>query len=114
MRTFNINISNVMVGGTKEEIAKIPVFKYRAPAGNNSVDQQMPDVVDDTATHPQESNHTMKRANYFKKIFKRTTEKKQDDLPKTNKYLTIPKVEDAVCTICLSEYEDDELVCKLW
>ncbi|GAA5795571.1 hypothetical protein HPULCUR_000932 [Helicostylum pulchrum] len=43
-----------------------------------------------------------------------TERKPNDSLPKTNKYLTIPKLEDAVCTICLSEYENDELVCKLW
>ncbi|KAI8094715.1 hypothetical protein BDF21DRAFT_409320 [Thamnidium elegans] len=108
MRTFNINISNVMVGGTKEEIAKIPVFKYRAPTTSTAAPSE-PQV---TATQEQQQP-TMKKANYFRRFLK-PNEKEKDSLPKTDKYLTIPKLEDAVCTICLSEYENDELVCKLW
>lgn len=94
MRTFNINVSNVMVGGTKEELSKIPVFKYKA-----NEEQQTESV-----------KPTMKKANYFSRF--RKSHGKENIT--TNKYLTIPKAEDAVCTICLSEYENDELVCKLW
>lgn len=95
MRTFNINISNVMVGGTKEEIAKIPVFKYK------STEEQQP---------TESATPIMKKANYFSKFTKGNSKENVT----TDKYLTIPKAEDAICTICLSEYENDELVCKLW
>lgn len=110
MRTFNINISQVMVGGTKEEIAKIPVFKYRAPITSTTTEPAATANVD----HEQQQQPTMKKANYFRRFLKKPNEKEKDSLPKTSKYLTIPKLEDAVCTICLSEYENEELVCKLW
>lgn len=109
MRTFNINISHVMVGGTKEEIAKIPVFKYRSPITSTTPTEPAAAAVT-TVVQEQQQQPTMKKANYFRRFIR----KPNDSLPKTNKYLTIPKLEDAVCTICLSEYENDELVCKLW
>ncbi|KAI7896267.1 uncharacterized protein EV154DRAFT_492833 [Mucor mucedo] len=94
MRTFNINISNVMVGGSKEEIAKIPVFKYKkSEAGEDE---------ETTGSKP-----VMKKKSYFSKF-------KKEHHVTTDKYLSIPKAEDAVCTICLSEYENDEFICKLW
>ncbi|GAA5808144.1 hypothetical protein MFLAVUS_001528 [Mucor flavus] len=110
MRTFNINISHVMVGGTKEEIAKIPVFKYRAPITSTTAEPAAANVDQEQ----QQQQPTMKKANYFRRFLKKPNEKEKDSLPKTSKYLTISKLEDAVCTICLSEYENDELVCKLW
>lgn len=83
-----------MVGGTKEELAKIPVFKFK----KNDVEEGQ------TTTG---SKPAMKKKSYFSKF------KKEQDVT-TDKYLSIPKAEDAVCTICLCEYENDELICKLW
>jgi hypothetical protein len=107
MRTFNINVSTVMVGGSKEEIASIPVFKYK------SMDDRHDTVsVDEEAAvvEPQ------KKPNYIRRFMHRPTKQNEQvpQQPENLQTLTIPKQEDAICSICLSEYENNELVCKLW
>lgn len=131
LRTFNINVSNVMVGGTKEEIAKIPVFKYKAPpslnepsssSSTNDLEQQgqqqaeiIPKTESSTSRAP-----TAKKSNYIRRFMKRHQKQESNKssttpTPETiNQYLTIPNAEDALCSICLSEYENDEIICKLW
>ncbi|CAO3636506.1 unnamed protein product [Mucor hiemalis] len=114
MRTFNINVSNVMKGGSKEELAKIPIFRFKSTLSDDTptTDQQQ-----QQQQQPQNNNNPrMKKANYFRRLMKRRqSEENIDSKDKVNHpHLTIPKAEDAVCSICLSEYENDELICKLW
>jgi len=48
---------------------------------------------------------------------KRPSYHNNPDQQKQNAHLeaiTIPRAEDAACSICLGEYETDELICKLW
>lgn len=112
MRTFNINVSTVMVGGSKDEIANIPVFRYKAINDNDatSVDEEAAAV----GQWPQKKPSYIRRFMHLNNSKKLS--KQKDQAPQTKKLqtLTIPKQEDAVCTICLSEYETNELVCKLW
>jgi hypothetical protein len=117
MRAFNINVSNVMVGGTKDEISKIPVFKYKAPLSDDLQQQQQQTETVINTTAKKTAEPTMKKASYIRRFMKRHQQKENNisnNSPSINKYLTIPRAEDAVCSICLSEYENDEVVCKLW
>lgn len=120
-----------MVGGTKDEIAKIPVFKYKAPpslnepsssSSTNDLEQQgqqqaetIPKTESSTSRAP-----TAKKSNYIRRFMKRHQKQESNKssttpTPETiNQYLTIPNAEDALCSICLSEYENDEIICKLW
>ncbi|KAI8885962.1 hypothetical protein K501DRAFT_283998 [Backusella circina FSU 941] len=110
MRAFNINVSNVMVGGSKEEIAALPIFKFKGdengitplPSSHNS--EQKPEEI------------KKKKKIGFVNIFKRRQQKQQTDVLEDGKeYESISmRSEDAVCAICLSEYENNELICKLW
>lgn len=81
-----------MVGGTKEEISKIPTFKFK------------------TAAAPAETTNKPSRS-FFNKLFSRHNKagpgEYYDDL-------IISQSEDAVCSICLTEYEDNDLIAKLW
>jgi hypothetical protein len=99
MRAFNINVSNVMVGGSKEEIAALPIFKFKSE--ENGI------------TPVQSSHHSEQKE---EDIFKRRQQKQQTDVVEEGKeYESISmRSEDAVCAICLSEYENNELICKLW
>ncbi|KAL9551084.1 hypothetical protein MBANPS3_004438 [Mucor bainieri] len=119
LRTFSINVTNVMVGGTKEEIAKIPVFKYKATANPTAA----ADEIASTQTSENTNNTTTfttttaKKPSFIRRIMKRPSYHNTSDQQKQHAHLdtiTIPRAEDAVCSICLGEYETDELICKLW
>lgn len=113
MRTFNINVSNVMKGGTKEELAKIPIFKFKS---TESDDTAAPPIGNQQQQSNTDNSATMKKGNYFRRLMKRRQSAKNVDSKDNVNYphLTIPRADDAVCSICLSEYENDELICKLW
>ncbi|KAF1802041.1 hypothetical protein FB192DRAFT_1325716 [Mucor lusitanicus] len=122
LRTFSINVTNVMVGGTKEEIAKIPVFKYKASSPNPTTDDtaQASDSANDANTNTFTTTTTAaaaKKPSFIRRIMKRPSYHNTPDQQKQHAHLdtiTIPRAEDAVCSICLGEYETDELICKLW
>ncbi|KAL7323582.1 hypothetical protein PS15p_210212 [Mucor circinelloides] len=122
LRTFSINVTNVMVGGTKEEIAKIPVFKYKASTNADTTeDTPTPhtseNTNDTTANRTTFTTTTTKKPNFIRRIMKRPSYHSHPDQQKQHALLdtiTIPRAEDAVCSICLGEYETDELICKLW
>jgi hypothetical protein len=117
---FNINITNLMMeGGSKEEIANIPIFRYKAPtmteeANHSDSDGNSPKIThgDSVVTVPEPVPTTKQKK--FKLFSKKPTKSTEQDSQKHYDYITIPKAEDAVCSICLCEYEDNELICKLW
>jgi hypothetical protein len=110
MRAFNINVSNVMVGGSKEEIAALPIFKFK------SEENGITPVQSSHHSEQKEEDVKKKRRTGFVNIFKRRQQKQQADIVEDGKeYESISmRSEDAVCAICLSEYENNELICKLW
>ncbi|EPB89412.1 hypothetical protein HMPREF1544_03781 [Mucor circinelloides 1006PhL] len=122
LRTFSINVTNVMVGGTKEEIAEIPVFKYKASThADTTEDTTTPHTSensnDTTTNRTTFTTTTTKKPNFIRRIMKRPSYHNHPDQQKQHAHLdtiTIPRAEDAVCSICLGEYETDELICKLW
>ncbi|KAI9478207.1 MAG: hypothetical protein EXX96DRAFT_595632 [Benjaminiella poitrasii] len=130
MRLFNINISNVMKGGTKEEIAKIPVFKYKPPADTKpTMTEDAPSTAKTIITAPNvtidnqsvlsaSSNKKKKKISILRRLLRiKFNKKKRSENVASQKnlnYITILKADDAVCSICLGDYEEDELVCKLW
>ncbi|CAO3656368.1 unnamed protein product [Mucor fragilis] len=126
LRTFSINVTNVMVGGTKEEIAKIPVFKYKAStnptatADGSATTQTSENPSSDTNANTNTfitTTTTAKKLGFVRRIMKRPSYHNTSDQQKQHAHLdtiTIPRAEDAVCSICLGEYETDELICKLW
>ncbi|CEP15753.1 hypothetical protein [Parasitella parasitica] len=134
LRTFSINVSNVMVGGTKEELAKIPVFKYRAPTTTTTTSAAAaaapaatttetvataasPNTEMDNNNNNAESATNTRKPNFIRRIMRKQSYHSNPDQLKQHAHLdtiTIPKQEDAICSICLGEYETDELICKLW
>lgn len=116
MRSFNINVSAFMEGGTKEDLGKIPVFKYKAPT-NEDIER----CDQGTSAQPQLENTESRtkperKANFIKRWMKRhtTTMAEKEEEQQEIEYLTISRSENALCSICLCEYENEDLICKLW
>lgn len=122
LRTFSINVTNVMAGGTKEEIAKIPVFKYKASPNVDIEDNNnnnTTNISESTTAAPTTTTATTntKKPNFIRRIMQKQSYHNNLDQQKQNAHLdniSITRAEDAVCSICLGEYETDELICKLW
>ncbi|KAI8988705.1 hypothetical protein BDB01DRAFT_719129 [Pilobolus umbonatus] len=101
LRAFNINISNVMVGGTKEELMTIPIYRFKSSHHTTS---------------DEDSKSMQHKKNIFQRLIshKRKNRNSNDSCQNEYKMISIEREEDAVCSICLSEYENNDLICKLW
>ena len=60
MRAFNINISTVMEGGSKEELDKIPIFRYKTHTVEQSPEQEQQGCAVSTPVE----GETTKRSKY--------------------------------------------------
>lgn len=105
-------------GATPEEIKKIPVLRFTTdPNETSSIAESHISI---RSAVPQRSEQHP-RVGFFRRVLLKNTRKakSQPDLqpPKTmEEYQSISfdNSEDAVCAICLSSYEQDELICRLW
>lgn len=106
MRAFNINVSTLAEGGSKEDLAKIPVFIYKT----------ISEVDTPSSSSTTENTKLKRKPSFTRRWMKRrqSTTIKEEQEPSKIDNLTISRSEDAVCSICLSEYENNDLLCKLW
>ncbi|KAI9254236.1 hypothetical protein BY458DRAFT_535708 [Sporodiniella umbellata] len=103
MRAFNINVSTLAEGGTKEDLERIPVFKFQSTEEGQN---ELPD--------PTEADiKPKKRSGWIRKWMKDRHRSLKGQAAEIDP-LSISKPEDAVCSICLSKYEHHDLLCKLW
>lgn len=104
MRMLRLGYASGLVSGaSKAEVEAIPVFRYTAAEGEGS---------NQTATTSQQSKQkTKKRTSFFRYMLRRPNEQENSDV--VYDPITITPAEDAVCSICLSEYEHGDLICKL-
>ncbi|KAI9251750.1 hypothetical protein BDA99DRAFT_521098 [Phascolomyces articulosus] len=119
MRTLRLGYaSGLVTGATKEEIENIPVFKYKSNEPQQQEGNHEPGGVDDTRSDNvsiSPSTTKKKRRSIFRWLYLLRVKQKKDEDPERNyDPITITPIEDAVCPICISEYEDDDLICKLW
>ncbi|KAI8337723.1 hypothetical protein BC941DRAFT_452545 [Chlamydoabsidia padenii] len=104
LRLLNItDIPGMKNGGSKEEILNIPTYKYQSQDGNGSTE-----TTTTTFQQPKKTRWTQRIINKFRK------NNKDDIETKSYPPITIPCADDAMCSICLSEYETGDPICKLW
>lgn len=106
--TNDLNITDLEAlskSNRKEEIGKIPVFRYGSLTG----EPQEPITPPKKTSDEHESEIIFKITQSYKK-YKRGDVEDTADFEET----TITPKEDALCCICLSDYEQNDIVCKLW
>jgi hypothetical protein len=81
----------------EQEIGKIPIYRYK--------DSEV--AVGNSQTAIKEKKKKGRFSNLFHHPLDATEKGSYDEIQ-------ISPKEDAMCCICLSEYEDSDLICKLW
>jgi hypothetical protein len=107
LRLLNINdIPGMEAGANQEDILKIPTYKYQSLTGDGSTESTTP------------SDHQPKKPRFFtlwtRRFLTKFKKNKDDVEAKAYPPITIACADDAMCSICLSEYETGDLICKLW
>jgi hypothetical protein len=104
MRLLHLDDGVSMGGATSEEIAMIPVYKFKS----NS-----PDHFTTITITPDEP--TFHKPSFLDKlwIYLGLIDQSCETEPELA-LLEIPSEEDQLCVICLSTYEDGDVLCKLW
>ncbi|CAO3589328.1 unnamed protein product [Absidia cylindrospora] len=112
LRLLNItDVPGMAAGASQEEILKIPTFKYQSPQENES---------DTTTTTATQQIHTQRKSqsslsSWSRRFMSRFSRKNKNSVAmKSYPPITITCSDDAMCSICLSEYETGDLICKLW
>ncbi|CAG8488646.1 9142_t:CDS:2 [Paraglomus occultum] len=127
MRILHVSDAVGMGGASEDAISKVPTVKYRAPtseggegeneAQRTTADETTVSIVDNIVPADESSIGSRPSTPKRKKKFIFFKKNKPSSMPLsslTPTYLTIKNPEDAVCSICLSSYEDEEELRHLW
>ncbi|KAI8092739.1 uncharacterized protein BX664DRAFT_348005 [Halteromyces radiatus] len=107
LRILNITeVPGMPMGASQEEILKIPIYKYQL--------QENESTTPATPSSFASQRNTINSPSWTRRLFLRFKKTKNDVEDRSYPSITIPQVEDALCSICLSEYEPGDLICKLW
>lgn len=107
MRALNISeMDGMNQGGRQEEISKIPIYRFKIS------DNQQTQGVRTQGITTQGSDKKSK--GFMGKLFQGRYRHQLDTEHGTFDDISITPTEDALCCICLSEYEDEDLLCRLW
>lgn len=114
LRALNVGHVPGMTGATKEEIRSVPVYRFKhATTDITSSSASLHPESASPSDHQQHYPSPKKSSSFFKR-FMRLHRSKEEDRERDYPDIVIAPAEDAMCPICLSEYDDGDLICKLW
>ncbi|CAO3660090.1 unnamed protein product [Umbelopsis vinacea] len=119
MRIMQVGEPAEMGGASPEEIQKIPVLRFTFHSDETtSIAESHISIKSTGTTRPPD---TAARVGFFRRMLLRKARQQANPVDIENskskrEYPTISfdYTEDSVCAICLSNYEQDELICRLW
>jgi hypothetical protein len=105
-------------GASPEEIKKIPVLRFTTdPNETRSIAESHISIKSAVPARPEQHP----RVGFFRRVLlQKTRRAKPQQEPQTpepkeeHQSISFDNSEDAICAICLSSYEQDELICRLW
>ncbi|KAL9558957.1 hypothetical protein MBANPS3_000658 [Mucor bainieri] len=108
MRVLNIpEMDGMEQGARQEEISKVPVYRFRTSDNSQQTQQQQQQGV---TTQPPEQKSKGVLGNLMRGGYRHQMDAEQGPVDD----IFITPSEDAMCCICLAEYEDQDLLCRLW
>ncbi|KAI9015313.1 hypothetical protein CLU79DRAFT_766191 [Phycomyces nitens] len=124
MRLLHVDDGVKMGGSSVQEISMIPVYRFKATKANAMPAPKLPGIlpVQGMTTDPslveRTSMQVKHQSGWLNKLWLYigvVEEPLSKDVPDpVYDHLEIPEVKDQVCAICLSMYEDGDILCKLW
>lgn len=120
MRILHVEDAEDMGGASKDEIARIPVYRFKSHSNIPATTEDM--EMHELPQKPQQQEQVVREQthSFWSQLQTRFGLSNESDDQRHIEHepeldtIEIPNEQDRVCAICLSTYDDGDILCKLW